>query len=811
MNPYASSETGTGRTVDVFSPATADALELRALLAVLASRTATDIGHARVLAITPASSEDELRARRALYEEADRAATAHRLVPSLEAPFEPPLRTLASATANLAGPDVVTLGDLLRIVEDVRRRVDAADPPWPHLAARVAEVPNLGDLGAAIGRTLDPRGNVRDDASPELVRLRGRIRGVRDKLYEQLGTIADRHRDLIGEDTVPMRGGRLVLVMQSGAHGSIDGLTHGRSGSGRSVYVEPFAVVDLNNELQQSVEDEEAERRRILRALVDRLHESRGAVAEAASLVADLDALEALVRYRQTVDGRLADLAPRHELTLVSARHPLLDPSLGDWREDALGTAGHRGSVVPLDLRLDEASRLMVVTGPNAGGKTVALKTVGLLTLCHLCAMPVPVDTGTRIPFLRAVVATIGDDQDLLTDQSTFSGRLLRLQEAWTAAGEDTLVLLDELGSGTDPEEGSALSVALVEHLVASGSLGLATTHLTRVAARALELEGAGCAAMAFDRGTGAPTYRLKPGPPGGSEAIALGRRLGLPETWLARAEALLGPEHRDLRNLLAEVEQTRAELERSLKAAEAERADVQTLERRLADRERELTDEKKRVAKNTKRELERFRLEARRRFASEIERLSEKLAKQPAGKRRQSKLAAEATERMLESAPAVEEAHAPEAVPVEVGGTVRHRGLGWQGILEKRNGGKAEVRAGGKLLRCRLDDLIGVPAEATGPKRPRRTLTTPSPTESRKELMLVGERVEDALEALDRFLDQALLGGTEEVRIVHGYGSGRLRGAVREHLRRHRAVARHRPGADGEGGDGATVARLVG
>ncbi|RMH16475.1 MAG: hypothetical protein D6696_18040 [Acidobacteria bacterium] len=788
------------------SPATLAALQLPELLGLLAADAATDLGRQRIAAVRPFRCEEALRQHRRRFEEADRLAAERPLVPACEQPFDPVLAALDEG-GELDGRDLVLLADLLRIAVDARRRIDGAEPPCPALAERVAALSDLAPLIEAIDRALDRRGAVRDDASPELVRLRGRIQHARERLYADLSGYVEQHREHLGEETIPMRGGRLMLLLQAGARGRLAGLTHGRSGRGKSFYFEPLEAVELNNRLQQAREDEEAERRRILRQLIARVEAARAEVAQAAELVTELDQLQVYARYRQTTGGRLAELGPRHELELVGARHPLLDPALAEQRRVALGTAGHRQPVVPLDLSLSTDQRVLVITGPNAGGKTVALKTVGLLALSHLCGLPLPAAAGSRLPFFDAIVATVGDEQDLLADRSTFSGRLLRLREAWEAAGPDALILLDELGSGTDPEEGAALAVALLEALAQRRALTLATTHLLRVAAVAQELEGALCAAMAFDAETGRPTYRLRTGPPGGSEALALARRLGLPDAWLARAEELLGEEHRSLQRLLEEVEASRRALDAERRALAVERADAERLRRRLAEREAALAEEKRRLAGQLRGQLEAFRRRVQERLRDELERLA-RAAGASAAKRRQA--VGEATARLFAGAPQPAEEESAAAAPPRVGGAVRHRRLGWQGVLERLDRGKAQVRVAGKILRCREEDLA---AAGEAPPAPRAAaVSTPEPdADEPRELKLIGLRVEPALDRLERFLDRSLLAGLPEVRIVHGHGSGQLKRAVRERLRRHPAVAGQRPGGKGEGGDGATVVRLRG
>ena len=796
----------------LLSAASAQALELPSFLRLLAERAATDLGHERLLGLEPLADRDELEVRRRRFDEARRLLAARTLVPSSERPLAPVLLSLRDVNATVTGRDLVLLGDLLSASTDSVGRIREAEPPCPALDELAADLAPADELLSLLRRTFDSRGEIREDATPRLKELRSRIRGARQHIYEQLSTLIDEHREHLSEETIPMRGGRLVLVLQSGARGRVPGLVHGRSGSGRSFYFEPIDAVDGNNRLQQAVEDEEAEKRRILREVLSKLRESTETIAAHANWLGELDALQAAQRFADLCGARLADLAPRHELIMVRARHPLLDPRLAALRREALGTEGHRGDVVPLDVTLSNELRALVVTGPNAGGKTVALKTVGLLMVLHQCGLPIPAAAGTRLPVLDALVATVGDDQDLLADRSTFSGRLLRLKEAWQSASPDALMLLDELGSGTDPEEGAAISQALLEGLVEKRSLVLVTTHLSQVAATALDTEGAFCAAMEFDPSSGEPTYRLVPGPPGGSEALSLAYRLGLPSSWLERAESLLGSDHRQLRRLLAEVERHRQELTETRGQLETELRDAEKLRIRLAERETELATEKRQVAKTLKRQFEDFRRQTLERMRGEVEALRKEFT---AGRRKG--LATKAVERLFETAPELPDQEPPVVEqPLAVGGRVQHRRLGWQGTLEKLERGRAQVDIGGKSVLCKEKDLFGLGKTAAA--KPKQTSSSgrgqsQSPAdridEAPRELMLVGQRVEPALERLDRFLDRALLASSNEVRIIHGHGSGRLRSAVREHLRGHPAVGRQRSGDDHEGGDGATLVEL--
>ncbi|MCH9650888.1 MAG: Smr/MutS family protein [Deltaproteobacteria bacterium] len=792
------------------SPATLQALEFPSVLSMLAQLAATDLGARRLQHLRPMRCPQALETQRNRYEEGQRLLAFGTLIPSFEEPLGEASSRLFSGHGATLGTDLTLLASLLRLSREALQKIQTADPPCSALLELGEPLEDISDLERKISRTLDRRGEVRPDASPELVRLRGQIQGLRDGLYQQLRDYVQQNRELLSEETIPLRGGRLLLTLQSGSRGRLGGLTHGRSGSGRSFYFEPLDAVEPNNRLQQSSEEETAERARILRELLSEVRLRSSELQAHLAFLGELDTLQAKVRFGELGSGRLAEVGSGQKLRLLEARHPLLDPAFADLREVALGQAGHLSPVTPLGLSLAPEHRVMVVTGPNAGGKTVALKTTGVLVLCTLCGLPIPAAKGSVVPILSGLVATVGDEQDLLTDRSTFSGRLLRLKEVWDLAGPESLVLLDELGSGTDPAEGAALAVSLVETLLERGALCLVTSHLVQVAASAMELEGASCAAMEFDAQSGAPTFHLVPGPPGGSEAISLGRRLGLPPEWLDRAEAKLTEEHRDLRRVLTEAERLRQEVAETRSRLEAEVADATLLRERLTTQEVELRKERKSLAARMRGEVETFRHEVLLKLRGEVSSLSREFAR---GRRKG--LEREAVERLFSEAPlASDQEQLPESHgPLEVGKSVQHRTLRWVGTLQKLDRGRAEVQVRGKSLRCREEELMLAPQGDGADRRPKtsrdRQPTRDAEPQGTREINLIGQRVEPALEQLERFLDQALLASLSEVRIIHGHGSGRLRSAVREHLRRHPAVGTVRPGGDREGGNGATLVGL--
>jgi len=790
---------------------TAAALELPLLLALIADLACSDVGRRRILAARPLEAE-RLSVQRDRYSETRLLLADQVLVPFMETALVDLLERLSGGEARVGGPDILAVADLLTAVQDADRAI--AEANVPALATLTAGLGDVSPLRRRISKTLNRRGEVRDDATPALAAARKQVRRLRTDLHQDLQEGLSRYKEHLSESTIPLKDGRLVLLIQAGAKSRLRGLVHGRSATGQSLYFEPMEIVESNNRLQEAVGEEEAERRQVMADLVAAVREALPMLRECVEILAELDLHQSVSRFADQSNGRLASVGKRHELRLVEARHPLLDPELQQLRASALGQTGHTQGVVPLDLELDSSRRILVITGPNAGGKTVALKTAGLLVLAHQCGFPVPAARGTVLPSFESVVAVVGDEQDLLADRSTFSARLLRLKDAWSQAGSDSLVLLDELGSGTDPEEGGAMAMALLEELVTRKAMGVVTTHLTRLAAFAIETEGTWCGAMEFDAASGRPTFFLRPGAPGGSEAVALARRLGLPPSWIARAEELLGGQHRDLRRLLAEVERIRGQLAEDQVRVERQVAAL-TRDRELAGREHEALEiERRGLAKKMRRELDQFRRKVRDGMAGEVEAIREQLQ---AGKRK--KVVPEAVERLFEDAPVIEEEGSRTGAPASrVGEAVRHIRLGWEGSIEKLRGDEAQVSVLGKRVRCNLQDLEVLESQATSKKREPQVQVYRSDRESEfemetgpAELNLVGWRVEPALEELDRFLDGAVLSSSQEMRVVHGFGTGRLRKAVRGFLRSHPVVASFRPGRSGEGGDGATVVLLRG
>jgi len=701
----------------------------------------------------------------------------------------------------------------LAVTLDATERFAGRLRSWsgPHLAALRDELDPAPELAARIARSVDEAGEVLDSASPELAAIRKRLRTAQDRVRERLNAMlrSSTMAGLIGEPIVTVRAGRYVIPIRAEAKGRVKGIVHDQSASGATLFVEPLSVVELNNTWTEATLAEQAEEERILEAL------SREVEARAESLRASLHALAradlwlARARLGEQMDAvrpALADDAAE----LLSARHPLLGEG-----------------AVPIDLRIGDrfGYRALVVTGPNTGGKTVSLKTLGLLSLMHQAGLRVPAASGARLPVFGQVMADIGDEQSIAQSLSTFSSHLRNVVRFVAAAGPSTLVLLDEVGAGTDPAEGSALAMAIVARLLDAGAMVAATTHYAELKTFATEHPGVSNAAVEFDVTTLRPTYRLTIGLPGKSQAFAIAERLGLPADILSDARQRISTEHATMEETLAAIARAQEEQAVALEAASGERAKAAEERERaesgvararreageiLADARRAADDLLARVERevaDTRRELSRQRNMAGGRGAANAAAL-EALGRRTAERRAEP---APAADLMPEAGPPPDDDGGPQP---RVGLFGRSRTLGRTGRIVEISGrtGRVTIETEGARLVIPSDDVEVVPEPISGPTprdREAEELRRRAAARVSPSIDLHGERVEAALERLTAYLDDALLAGLDSAVIVHGVGTGALRRAVREALREHPRVRGFRGGRKDEGGEGATVAEF--
>jgi DNA mismatch repair protein MutS2 len=722
-----------------------------------------------------------------------------------------PATERAARGGRLDPAQFLELADTLDAI--ARLQTSLADDRRPLLHALARELHALPAIRSTLARSFDPVGELLDTASPRLGGLRAAVRVAYDRLRRRLESLVGSELGgALQDPIITLRNGRYVVPVKAEARAKVKGIVHDSSGSGATLFIEPLIAVELGNAWREAQVAEQEEVGRILDELSALVAANAEPLRESLSALARFDLWAAKAQLAADMDGTRAETATRAEVILLGARHP-----------------GLAGRVVPIDIRLGDGYTALVVTGPNTGGKTVTLRTLGLLALMHQAGLHIPAEAGSRLPVFRDVFADIGDEQSIAQSLSTFSGHLRSITRIVEAAGPDTLVLLDELGAGTDPTEGSALAQALLDHFIRAGALVAATTHYAELKAYAHTTGGARNASVEFNLETLSPTYRLTIGLPGGSQAFAIAERLGLSPAIVADARSRLSENQRAFEDTLARIRETEGETSEALeraRAAEAKAADALRTadeERRRARRERDetvhaarqeaekLVDAIRDEVQSTRRALERETVTAPLLDAA-VARAEAQLAQLPG------------------DAPAVEAP--PPAAPRtwQLGERARSRSGGWEGRITalERGGRRATLESGGMRISVPVDELDPVDGPAADDEGdPDRTIGRNARISRStsgdglgsiqlerarsvaSSLDLRGARVDEALDALDRYLDDAALAGLDKAVIIHGHGTGALRDAVRSRAAGHPLVKKTRPGERGEGGDGATIVEL--
>jgi DNA mismatch repair protein MutS2 len=676
-----------------------------------------------------------------------------------------------------------------------------------------------------IRRKIDPSGEVQDGASPELKILRERLRKQRARLR---GTLESYLR---GKDTakylqqqiVTDRNGRYVLVIRAEHRTAIPGIVHGSSASGASLFLEPLSTVEINNEIVALEQQEQEEVRRILLGLSDALRRRGGELNRTIDAATALDVLQAKARYALEIGGVQPAISQDGRLELRAARHPLLVARAPGERTGEL--PGSRADVVPVDVVLIPPARVLVITGPNTGGKTVALKTAGLLPMMAQAGLLVPAADGTQVPVFHSVFADIGDDQSIARSLSTFSGHIANVVAMDKALALPALVLLDEAGGGTDPNEGGALATAIIEHFRSRGAMVVATTHFDALKTYAATTEGVSSAGFGFDPETFAPTYALHYGSPGSSLAFEVASRLGLPPSIIEQARAQRTAREAQLAEHLAKVERDMQELEHERRLAARERQMVEETQGRLHARERDLREREETFRKRLDQKLDERLREAKREIDSVVDSLKTRAGRlvhthtgEIGAVRSDARAALEAiANRVREHADAGEASPAAGAATgqpqreAEEGDRVAVGALGLEGIVQSIHDGHAEVDVNGKRMRARVDDLrlLSPAALIATPSRVRVNVEMAPRGAATTEINVIGSNSEEAVGRVERFLDEAAVNDLKSLRIIHGYGTGQLRRSIAEFLREHPFVAHFGPAPDNQGGGGVTVVEL--
>jgi DNA mismatch repair protein MutS2 len=683
-----------------------------------------------------------------------------------------------------------------------RLQTSLADDRRPLLHGLAREIRPLPALRSTLARSFDPTGEILDTASPRLGGLRAAVRVAYDRLRRRLDALVGSELGgALQDPIITLRNGRYVVPVKAEARSRVKGIVHDASGSGQTLFVEPLVAVELGNTWREAQVAQQEEIDRILDELSALVAANSEALRGTLDALARFDLWAAKAQLAAELDGIRAETTDRTEIILLGARHP-----------------GLTGRIVPIDVRIGDGYTALVVTGPNTGGKTVTLRTIGLLALMHQAGLHIPAEVGSRLPILGDVFADIGDEQSIAQSLSTFSGHLRSITRIVEAAGPGTLVLLDELGAGTDPTEGSALAQALLDHFIRTGALVAATTHYAELKAYAHTTAGARNASVEFDLETLSPTYRLTIGLPGGSQAFAIAERLGLDPAIVADARSRLSENERAFEETLARIRATEGETSEALDRARAAELRAAEALRQADEERRRARSEREELVRSARSEAERLVSDLR----DDVQETRRHLERETVTAPSLDAAVSRAEDRLERLPEGPSQPAPPERVAHtwRLGERARSRTGGWEGRIAalERGGRRATLEAGGMRVTIDVDELD--PADFAAPGTPGDPGERPNEAGGEdlglarvrsvaSSLDLRGARVDEALEALDRYLNDASLAGLDKVLIIHGLGTGALRDAVRSDAASHPLVTGVRAGERGEGGDGASIVTL--
>ncbi len=813
------------------NPGALRALEFDRIVTVLSGLAVTPTGRQRLAALQPSKDDAEVAAAQRATTEGVRFLADHPGFP-LRAPadLDGILDALAIDGRALEPLHLVALADYLESIEQSRAAVAKLDASFPVLHATSAAVASFRSEAADVRRAIAASGEVVDAASPALAAVRERLRKQRARLRSTLESFLGGRETAkyLQEQVVTDRNGRYVLVVRAEHRSAIPGIVHGASASGASLFLEPIATVEINNDIVALEEQEAEEVHRILLALTDAFRSRAADFDRTLEVATTLDTIQARARLSQLVDGIEPALAADGAVELLGARHPLLIPKVIARLEDGGARATEP---VPVDIRFEPPVRVLVIAGPNTGGKTVALKTTGLLAAMAQSGLHIPVEKRSRLPVFRSVFADIGDEQSIAANLSTFSAHISNIVSMDRDLELPALVLLDEVGAGTDPVEGGALGIATIDHFRRRGAHLMATTHYDSLKSYASTTEGVAGAAFGFEPETFAPTYHLVYGSPGRSLAIEMAARLGLPPPVIAAARQQLSEPEKQLAEHLARVDEDLRRLEQERRQVARERARVAETEKQVRAREASVGEREEKVRRRLDAKLDDQLRDARRQIDAVIEGLKTRAAEmseraavrlkgggtlraagvstgEVGAARADARAALDALADRLKTGGEPGTPAAPEASgPPVPGSRVTVGALGLEGVVIDVHGKHAEVDVRGKRLRAALRDLrvtSGAPAASV-----RVTVDLQPRQGSLSELNVIGATVDEAVARLEKFLDQSMVSDVRELRIVHGHGTGQLRRGIAAFLKEHPLVERFETAPENQGGGGATIVVL--
>jgi DNA mismatch repair protein MutS2 len=723
--------------------------------------------------------------------------------------------------AILEPEELLQVASTARVARNLKDFAGEFSERYPMIAEIIDSLSTFPHLEEAIANCIGSEGNILDTASPTLSRIRRQIVRSREKIIGSLESIlrSPQYQPAIQENVITLRNDRYVIPIKQNFRGDLPGVVQAKSTSGVTVFVEPAGVVELNNQLRELEAQEKIEIRRILRELTDKVREVLDSLEATVEILAELDMINAKAVFCMHLGTTRPELNTRGYIKLTQARHPLLQINFAKAQHEKSDPASRK--VVPIDFHIGDGFDTLVITGPNTGGKTVALKTIGLLTLMMQAGLHVPANEGSLMSVFRDVFADIGDEQSIEQNLSTFSSHMTRIISIVESADDSSLVLLDELGAGTEPSEGAALGMAILDFLQSCRARTVATTHHDSLKAHAHSQDGMENASVTFDLRTLRPTYELRIGMPGSSNALRIAGRLGLPGEIGETARGYLGSKALEVADLISTVEGMQTELEEQKRLAEEKVVSASRVQQEHERLLQQLKSRRKGMEREALREASQIVQGARKLVENTISELrKEKASPKSVQRARQTLTKARHEIEAAIELPPQEEGRKPTADELKVGDEVYVVSLRSRGQLISLPDAKGmcQVRVKNARLNLPLSEIRLIsdsPKPRVSEGRSRRSLANVINLLSSKKskisssLDLRGDRAEDVLYKVDKYLDDAALAGLESVSIVHGKGTGALRDTVAGLLSEHPHVANFRLGKDGEGGSGVTVVAL--
>ncbi len=782
--------------------ATLDLLEFNKLLKIISVNANCDASQEAVLNILPLNDRADIERRFGQISEIRRMSSED--TPLKLSKFTDISRFIIRVRpegAVLEASELSAFIPVLDMATEISSQMIAKDG-FPFLRELTDQLTGQPDILKKLKKSVDREGNILDSASSALASLRKDIRrlesGIQKRLEEM--TRDSRISIFLQDDFITKRAGRWVIPVRMDSKGQVPGVVHDVSKSGETAFIEPLGIINLSNELENLIAEEKAEEIRILRALSSEIRNRADEIDKEYKILVYLDVLNCLSKFADIMKMQIPQISESGAVYLVKARHPLLML--------ALQKTGSDQKVVPLDIKLGEDNNVMVITGSNAGGKTIAIKTIGLLMIMALSGMPVPADSASVFPLTGNLLIDIGDEQSIENSLSTFSAHVSNISEIITNADSQSLVLIDELGTGTDPDEGAALSCAVLKELQKSRALVFATTHLTGIKGFVHRTAGMINASMEFDQKTLTPLYKLRIGEPGQSHALEIAKKYGLPDSIIDTAREMLGGMTAELDNLIADLNEKRAYYEKAIEGLSRRQSEIDDRQRLLGQKISETEAKQKEILSNAYKEASDIISDIKRQMYAKLDEIK-KMDKQ---KIRESIKRAEVSKKLMDEKirQYVDTGEAPGINEIREGDIVFVRSLGYDAtvveVVPKYN--RLRVIAGSKEIEVPVTDIEvrhGRPLPSkTDIKEVRPDELVPS------RINLIGMRVDEALSRLEPFLNHAALAGFNEITVIHGIGKGLLSRAVREHLEGHPLVKKFRTGEQSEGGGGVTIVTLV-